>query len=81
MGTGDKKWLTCNSIVRKRSRSKSREAAQMVAKPGPTARKVLLCICDKKLRSKEDCENRLLDFFANKGQDFSDRGIMKLPSK
>ncbi|GFT36024.1 histone-lysine N-methyltransferase SETMAR [Trichonephila clavipes] len=36
---------------------------------------------DKKLGSREDCENRLLDVFANKGQDFYERGIMKLPLK
>ncbi|GFU18802.1 histone-lysine N-methyltransferase SETMAR [Trichonephila clavipes] len=34
---------------------------------------------DKKLGSREDCENRLLEFFANKDQDFYERGIMKLP--
>ncbi|GFX55564.1 transposase [Trichonephila clavipes] len=27
-------------------------------------------LIDKKLGSREDCENRLLDVFANKGQDF-----------
>ncbi|GFX18613.1 mariner Mos1 transposase [Trichonephila clavipes] len=36
---------------------------------------------DKKLGSIEDCENRLLESFANKGQDFYKRGIMKLPLK
>ncbi|GFW90838.1 histone-lysine N-methyltransferase SETMAR [Trichonephila clavipes] len=36
---------------------------------------------DKKLGSREDCENRLLDAFANKGQDFYETGIMKLPLK
>ncbi|GFV57902.1 transposase [Trichonephila clavipes] len=36
---------------------------------------------DKKLGSREDCENRLLEFFANKGHDFYERGNMKLPSK
>ncbi|GFU81664.1 mariner Mos1 transposase [Trichonephila clavipes] len=38
---------------------------------------------DKKLESREDCANlsRLLEFFANKDQDFCDRGIMKLPLK
>ncbi|GFX69395.1 histone-lysine N-methyltransferase SETMAR [Trichonephila clavipes] len=30
---------------------------------------------DKKFGSSEDWENRLLDAFANKGQDFSERGI------
>ncbi|GFX56741.1 transposase [Trichonephila clavipes] len=38
-------------------------------------------LSDKKLGSREDCENRLLEFFANKGQDFFDRGIMKTPIK
>ncbi|GFV59896.1 transposase [Trichonephila clavipes] len=38
-------------------------------------------LSDKKLGSREDCENRLLDVFANKGQDFYERGIMKLPLK
>ncbi|GFT03867.1 histone-lysine N-methyltransferase SETMAR [Trichonephila clavipes] len=33
---------------------------------------------DKKLGSRKDCENRLLEFFANKGQDFYERGNMKL---
>ncbi|GFV79100.1 histone-lysine N-methyltransferase SETMAR [Trichonephila clavipes] len=32
-------------------------------------------LSDKKLGSREDCENRLLDVFANKGQDFYERGI------
>ncbi|GFS92958.1 histone-lysine N-methyltransferase SETMAR [Trichonephila clavipes] len=36
-------------------------------------------LSDKKLGSREDCENRLLGVFANKGQDFYERGIMKLP--
>ncbi|GFX26907.1 mariner Mos1 transposase [Trichonephila clavipes] len=36
---------------------------------------------DKKLGSREDCENRLLDVFAIKGKDFYERGIMKLPLK
>ncbi|GFX32580.1 hypothetical protein TNCV_3704541 [Trichonephila clavipes] len=44
METGDKKWVTYYNIVRKRSWSKCGEAAQTVAKPGLTARKVLLCI-------------------------------------
>ncbi|GFV91349.1 histone-lysine N-methyltransferase SETMAR [Trichonephila clavipes] len=35
----------------------------------------------KKLGSREDCENRLLEFSANKGQDFYERGIMKLHLK
>ncbi|GFV43235.1 histone-lysine N-methyltransferase SETMAR [Trichonephila clavipes] len=29
----------------------------------------------------QDCENRLLDVFVNKGEDFYERGIMKLPLK
>lgn len=180
MVTGDEKWVTYDNIVRKRSWSKRGEAAQTVAKPGLTARKVLLCIwwdlkgiiyyellpygqtlnsdlycqqldrlklaidqkrpelanrrgvvfhqdnarphtsvvtrqklrelgwevlmhppyspdlapsdyhlflalqnflSNKKLGSREDCENRLLEFFANKDQDFYERGIMKLPLK
>ncbi|GFT37420.1 transposase [Trichonephila clavipes] len=36
---------------------------------------------DKKLESREDCENQLLEFFANKGSDFYDRDNMKLPLK
>ncbi|KAL9876584.1 histone-lysine N-methyltransferase SETMAR-like isoform 1-T4 [Glossina fuscipes fuscipes] len=36
---------------------------------------------DKKLESREDCENRLLEFFANRDQDFYERGILKLPLK
>ncbi|GFX61239.1 putative DD34D transposase [Trichonephila clavipes] len=41
--TGDEKWVTYDNIVRKRSWSKRGESAQTVAKPGLTARKVLLC--------------------------------------
>ncbi|GFS67816.1 mariner transposase [Trichonephila clavipes] len=44
MVTGDKKWVTYDNIVRKRSWSKRGEAAHTVAKPGLTSRKVLLCI-------------------------------------
>ncbi|GFX73765.1 histone-lysine N-methyltransferase SETMAR [Trichonephila clavipes] len=36
-------------------------------------------LSDKKLGSREDCENRLLDVFTNKSQDFYERGIMKPP--
>ncbi|GFS59289.1 histone-lysine N-methyltransferase SETMAR [Trichonephila clavipes] len=42
--TGDEKWVTYDNIVRKQSWSKRGEAVQTVAKPGLTARKVLLCI-------------------------------------
>ncbi|GFW89920.1 uncharacterized protein TNCV_4196081 [Trichonephila clavipes] len=35
----------------------------------------------KKLGSREDCENRLLEFLANKDQDFYERDIMKIPLK
>ncbi|GFW75796.1 hypothetical protein TNCV_4429791 [Trichonephila clavipes] len=45
MVTGDEKWIPYDNIVRKRSWSKRGEAAQTVATPGLTARKVLLCIC------------------------------------
>ncbi|GFW43754.1 histone-lysine N-methyltransferase SETMAR [Trichonephila clavipes] len=38
-------------------------------------------LSDKKLGSREDWENRLLDVFASKCQDFYARGIMKLPLK
>ncbi|GFV40055.1 mariner Mos1 transposase [Trichonephila clavipes] len=44
MATGDEKWFSYDNIVRKRSSSKSGEAAQTVAKLGLTSRKVLLCI-------------------------------------
>ncbi|XP_073968985.1 histone-lysine N-methyltransferase SETMAR-like [Rhodnius prolixus] len=44
MVTGDEKWVTYDNIVRKRSWSKRGKAAQTVAKPGLTARKLLLCI-------------------------------------
>ncbi|GFV77017.1 mariner transposase [Trichonephila clavipes] len=44
MVTGDEKWVTYDNIMRKRSWSKRGEAAQTVAKPGLTSRKVLLCI-------------------------------------
>ncbi|GFX62482.1 histone-lysine N-methyltransferase SETMAR [Trichonephila clavipes] len=36
---------------------------------------------DKKLGSREDCENRLLEFFTNKDQGFYERGIMKITLK
>ncbi|GFV47221.1 histone-lysine N-methyltransferase SETMAR [Trichonephila clavipes] len=42
--TGDKKWVTYDNTVRKRSWSKRSAAAPTVAKPGLTARKVLMCI-------------------------------------
>ncbi|GFX83585.1 histone-lysine N-methyltransferase SETMAR [Trichonephila clavipes] len=45
MLTGDEKWVAYCNIVRNRSWSKCGEAAQTVAKPGLTVRKVLLCIC------------------------------------
>ncbi|GFX61295.1 histone-lysine N-methyltransferase SETMAR [Trichonephila clavipes] len=35
-------------------------------------------LSDKKLGSREDCENGLLEFFAKMDQDFYARGIMKL---
>ncbi|GFY05974.1 histone-lysine N-methyltransferase SETMAR [Trichonephila clavipes] len=38
-------------------------------------------LSDKKLVSRQDCENRLLDVFANTSQDFYERGIMKSPLK
>ncbi|GFY32353.1 histone-lysine N-methyltransferase SETMAR [Trichonephila clavipes] len=38
-------------------------------------------LSDKKLGSREDCENRLLDVFANKYKDFHESGFMKLPLK
>ncbi|GFV19144.1 histone-lysine N-methyltransferase SETMAR [Trichonephila clavipes] len=38
-------------------------------------------LSDKKLGSREDCENRLLDVFANKDQNFYERDIIKLPLK
>ncbi|GFT54232.1 histone-lysine N-methyltransferase SETMAR [Trichonephila clavipes] len=36
-------------------------------------------LSDKKWGSREDCENRLLDVFINKSQDFYERGIIKPP--
>ena len=44
MVTGDEKWITYSNVKRKRSWSKGSEPAQTVAKPGLTARKVLLCV-------------------------------------
>ena len=41
--TGDEKWITYDNVKRKQSWSKSGETAQ-VAKPGLTARNVLLCV-------------------------------------
>ena len=43
MVTGDEKWVTYDNVKRKRSWSKSGEAAQTMVKPGLTARKVALC--------------------------------------
>ena len=40
----DQRSLTIDNVKRKRSWSKANEAAQTVAKPGLTARKVLLCV-------------------------------------
>ncbi|MCP6497724.1 hypothetical protein NL476_27565, partial [Klebsiella pneumoniae] len=42
--TGDEKWITYDNIKRKRSWSKAGESSRTVAKPGLTARKVLLCV-------------------------------------
>ncbi|GFY19854.1 histone-lysine N-methyltransferase SETMAR [Trichonephila clavipes] len=44
MVTGDEKWVTYYNIVQKRSQRKGSEAAQTVAKPGLSTRKVLLRI-------------------------------------
>ena len=44
MVTGDEKWVTYENVKRKRSWSKANEAAQTVANPGLTARKLLLCV-------------------------------------
>ena len=44
MVTGDEKWVTYDDVKRNRARPKSGEAAQTVAKPGLTARKVLRCV-------------------------------------
>ncbi|GFV19594.1 histone-lysine N-methyltransferase SETMAR [Trichonephila clavipes] len=38
-------------------------------------------LSDKKLGSRADCENRLLEFLANNGQDLYEKGNMKLPLK
>ncbi|GFW75625.1 histone-lysine N-methyltransferase SETMAR [Trichonephila clavipes] len=38
-------------------------------------------LSDKKLVSREDCGNRLREFFANTDQDFYEEGIVKLPLK
>ncbi|GFV14653.1 transposase [Trichonephila clavipes] len=38
-------------------------------------------LSDNILESRGDCENRLLEIFTNKDQDFYDRGLMKLPLK
>ena len=44
MVTGDEKWVTYDNVKRKRSWSKSGEAAKTMAKPGLMARKFLLCV-------------------------------------
>ncbi|GFX70456.1 transposase [Trichonephila clavipes] len=38
-------------------------------------------LSDKKLGSREDYENQLLEFLANKDQGFHEKGIMNLPLK
>ncbi|GFV06411.1 histone-lysine N-methyltransferase SETMAR [Trichonephila clavipes] len=38
-------------------------------------------LSDKKLGSREDRENRLLEFFTNKNQNLYERGVVKLPLK
>ncbi|GFU20631.1 transposase [Trichonephila clavipes] len=38
-------------------------------------------LLNKKLESRENCENRLLEFFANKDQCFYERSIMRVPLK
>lgn len=42
--TGDEKWVRYDNNVRKSSWSKKGQAAQTVAKPGLTSRKVMLCV-------------------------------------
>ncbi|XP_072756194.1 histone-lysine N-methyltransferase SETMAR-like [Anoplolepis gracilipes] len=42
--TGDEKWVTYENKSRKRSWSNRGEPAQTIAKPGSTAKKILLCI-------------------------------------
>ncbi|GFX72108.1 hypothetical protein TNCV_3050311 [Trichonephila clavipes] len=44
MVTGDEKWVTYHNIAQNQLRSKCGEAAETVAKPGLTARKILLRI-------------------------------------
>ena len=44
MVTGDEKWVTYENNRQKRSWSKRGEPAQTIAKPGLTAKKVLLCL-------------------------------------
>ncbi|XP_014486335.1 PREDICTED: uncharacterized protein LOC106750469, partial [Dinoponera quadriceps] len=53
--------------------------------PAPSDYHVFLALqnflSDKKLTSREICGNRLLEFFANRNQDFYERSIMKIPLK
>jgi len=42
--TGDEKGITYDNNVQKRSWSKQGEAPQMMAKPGLTSRKMMLCM-------------------------------------
>lgn len=44
MGTGDEKWITYDYVNRKQSWSNHDKPAQTVARPGMTAKKVLLCL-------------------------------------
>ncbi|GFV85455.1 histone-lysine N-methyltransferase SETMAR-like [Trichonephila clavipes] len=78
MVIGDQKRVTYDNIVQKLSWSKRGEAAQTLAKIelkcGPSDYLLFLTLQNflsgKKLGSREDCENRLLEVFANKYQDF-----------
>ena len=44
MVTGDEKWVIYENNRQKRSWSKRGEPAQTIAKPGLTAKKVILCV-------------------------------------
>lgn len=42
--TGDEKWVKCENIKRQKSWKKDDEESQTVAKPGLTAKKIMLCV-------------------------------------
>ncbi|KAJ0183521.1 hypothetical protein K1T71_001497 [Dendrolimus kikuchii] len=73
--TGDKKWITYDKNVRKRSWSKAGQASQTVAKPGLTRNKVMLCVwtidselyCEQLMRLKQKVERKRPELINRRG--------------